>query len=319
MKAPSEKRIIFHLGYHKTGSSSIQFWLRDNYPQLSRHIALYSVIGGSADPLKFSAQALSMGFIGPEAFLEAALGWAERFSALPQKTIVFTDESLPGLPLGAHTRGYRETKIYPDAPEVVRLLAEAFREFDPVFVVFEREKQAWLRSLHHQLAHHGSVKEDFDGYIARYRPEVDWPALRHKLEAAVEEGAGGRGRLVAYSFEEEFARASVAEMGFFRLLDLPDEVLARCAPTLGKVNSSAAKNAAKQRRMQAARGAAGRGQRQLTPAEIELAYELFLGRTPNSAEVARMVEKGAGIDRIRRLFLSSPEFASRQKTGPART
>ncbi|MFC0158017.1 hypothetical protein ACFFKB_08615, partial [Mameliella alba] len=41
-----------------------------------------------------------------------------------------------------------------------------------------------------------------------------------------------RGRLAAWSFEEEFPRGAVAEMGFFRLLDIPAPLMAQCRPTL---------------------------------------------------------------------------------------
>lgn len=49
--------------------------------------------------------------------------------------------------------------------------------------------------------------------------------------------------------------------------------------------------------------------RELTRDEIVFAYTLILGRTPSEHELERMMERGAGLSRVRRVFLASPEFA----------
>ncbi|MCR8550879.1 hypothetical protein M4578_23890 [Salipiger sp. P9] len=232
------KRLIVHLGYHKTGSSSIQQWLQDHVSELKPHLACYNLVDGSANPLKFAAHALSMGRIGPEEFRQRAEEWAAEFRTLPQPVICITDEGLPGLPLGSLTQDYRETGIYPKAPLIVRLMAEAFAEFDPVFVVFEREAEPWLKSVHNQMFKQGCVAEDYWSFIDHYKPEVDWPAFRAELAAAVEAGSKGRGSLVACGFEEEFAKSAVRDMTFFRLLDIPEALMARCRPQLAHINPS---------------------------------------------------------------------------------
>lgn len=308
------KRVIFHLGYHKTGSTSIQFWLRDNLPALSQHIALYSVIGDSANALKVPANLLSMGVIGPKVFSARAREWADMCRDLPQETVIITDESLPGLPLGVRQQGYHETRIYPAAAQVAGLLAEAFREFDPIFVVFEREKQAWLRSIHNEMVKQDRVEEDFDEYLDLYKPDVRWDQLREAMAQAIAEATDGHGQLIAYSFEEEFAKPAVADMKFFKLLDLPEEVLARCAPTLGVANKSLSPEDLQRLREQKSRAAAKAppvaDPRKLTEAEIELAFRLFLDRAPSADEVSRVVAQGAGLSAIRRMFLHSDEFAA---------
>lgn len=308
------KRVIFHLGYHKTGSTSIQFWLRDNLPEISEQIALYSVIGDSANSLKVPANLLSMGLIGPKVFAERARDWADTCRALPQDTVIITDESLPGLPLGVRQQGYHETRIYPAAAQVVGLLAAAFREFDPLFVVFERAPEPWLKSIHNEMVKQGRILEDFDDYLARYTPDVQWGDLRQGMEQAIADATNGRGQLISYSFEEEFAKPLVADMKFFELLDLPPEVMARCTPTLGVANKSLSPEELQRLReakAQAADAAAPppEDQRQLTAAEIDLAFRLFLNRAPSGDEVARIQAQGAGLSSIRRMFLHSQEFS----------
>ena len=202
-QSPAKKRLVVHLGYHKTGSSSLQRWLLDHSEQLSEHMACYNLADGSSNPLKFAAHSLTMGLIGPAKFRERADEWAAAFRDVPQSVICVTDEGLPGLPLGSLTQHYRETGIYPRAPEIVRIMAEAFAEFDPVFVVFEREAEPWLKSVHNQMFKQGCLSEDYWSFIDKYSPDVNWPAFRARLEEAVEAGSGGSGRLVACSFEEE--------------------------------------------------------------------------------------------------------------------
>lgn len=237
-QSPAKKRLVVHLGYHKTGSSSLQRWLLDHSEQLSEHMACYNLADGSSNPLKFAAHSLTMGLIGPAKFRERADEWAAAFRDVPQSVICVTDEGLPGLPLGSLTQHYRETGIYPRAPEIVRIMAEAFAEFDPVFVVFEREAEPWLKSVHNQMFKQGCLSEDYWSFIDKYSPDVNWPAFRARLEEAVEAGSGGSGRLVACSFEEEFAKPAVAEMTLFKELGVPLDILARCRPQLTHVNAS---------------------------------------------------------------------------------
>lgn len=53
----------------------------------------------------------------------------------------------------------------------------------------------------------------------------------------------------------------------------------------------------------------GSMERNLTEQELVLTYQLLLGRTPSAGEIARMMENGPQLNRLRRVFLSSPEFS----------
>lgn len=52
-------------------------------------------------------------------------------------------------------------------------------------------------------------------------------------------------------------------------------------------------------------------ERELSEDELRLAYQLFLNRNPADREVVMNLEKGTRLGRIRRMFLTAPEFASR--------
>lgn len=55
------------------------------------------------------------------------------------------------------------------------------------------------------------------------------------------------------------------------------------------------------------------GQTELSPEEVRLAYHLFLGREPRPVELDQLKSNGTTLNRVRRVFLSSPEFVSRLK------
>lgn len=234
----SVKRVLVHLGYHKTGSSSIQQWLLDHAPVLASHMACYNLADGTSNPLKFAAQAFTMGKIGRDEFMARAREMADTIRDMPQDLVCITDEGLPGLPLGATTGGYRETRVYPRGPEIAGCLAEAFAEFDVTFILFERDTEAWLKSVHNQMFKQGDVSEDFLTFVDRYAPAIDWPALRGDITAAVETATEGRGRVIACSFEEEFAKTSVWDMTFFKTLDIPASLHTHCRAQLAHINPS---------------------------------------------------------------------------------
>ena len=236
--APKSPRLVIHLGYHKTGSSSLQHWLQQNADVLSDHLACYNLADGSSNPLKFAAQALVLGRIDQAAFRKHVEDWAELFRSIEHPVICVTDEGLPGLPLGSLTDGYRETAVYPRAEEIFGIMAEVFAEFDPVFVAFERETESWLKSIHNQMYKQGYVSGDFLEFLDLYPADRSPAELSAAIAAAIETGSGGRGRLEICSFDAEFAKDSVADMVFPGLLEITGTLLESCDNALPHVNPS---------------------------------------------------------------------------------
>lgn len=229
------KKLVIHVGYHKTGSSSVQKWLLDHAGILAPHLKAYNLADSSSNPLKFAAINWMRGPGSRETLLQHCTEMAAEMRAVPQPVICITDESLLGMPLGFVNGNYVENDIYPQARRIVDTLAEAFAEFDLTIVAVEREADRWLRSVHNQMSKQGCLDEDYEGYLKRFEPVIDWPALRAEIEA----GLAGRGRMVALSFEQEFDHAMVSNMGFFQLLDIPANLMASCRLNLEQVNPSA--------------------------------------------------------------------------------
>ena len=229
-----KKRLVFHLGYHKTGSSSVQKWLLDHKEVLSEHLLCYNLADSSSNPLKFATHSYVLGQKDCTAIEQACRKMAAEIRNAPQTTVFYTDEGILGLPLGFSTGQYVETDIYPYAGEIVEILCREFAEFSPVFVAFEREHLPWLKSMHNQMLKQHCVSGDFAEFEKRFAPKPDWGRLR----SAIAQGIGSDNRLIVCSFEKEFALPQVADMTIFKQLGIPESVLALCKPKLEVVNPS---------------------------------------------------------------------------------
>lgn len=225
----AQKSLVLHLGPHQTGAELIRQWLQDHADILSPHLRVYGPGPEGTDPLREAAVALSRGRPGAaEQLTEAARDLADRMRAEDAPLLCISDETLLGLPLGQIAPAYVETEIYPGLCPIIDILAQAFAEFDPVFVTFYRGPDAWLRNLHAMMVRNGAFEGDLESYLELFAPVVHWPDLHDEMRFALQ----GRGQLDLWRFEVEFRHDTVSEMGFFQRLDLPAEVLAQCRPGL---------------------------------------------------------------------------------------
>jgi len=228
------KKLVVHLGYHKTGTSSIQQWLKDHEDILAPHLKVYNLVDGGTNRLKFSAVRFSRNPKDKDELAVQSRRIADEIRAALQPVTCITDESLLGMPLGFRTEGHVENDVYPAACRIIDVLSQEFAEFDTTFVVMERDKNTWFRSLHNQMVKQNCFQGNLEAYFKAFQPSVDWEALRNELEF----GIGDRGRLVAQNFEREFASGTVADMGFFQLLDIPKELMSQCKQSIPRINIS---------------------------------------------------------------------------------
>lgn len=225
----ARKTLILHAGPHETGAGLIRGWLEDHADQLAPHVQLVLPGPGGTDALRTAALALARGRPGAAgALAEEARRLAARVRDAEAPVVCLSDEDLLGPPLGALEAGQVETEIYPGLCPVLDVLARELAEFDTVLTLFERGPEAWLRSLHAQLARGGGFAGTLDDYLARFEPVLHWPDLHDEIRFALD----GRARLETWTFETEFRSGQVAGMGVFGRLGIPAEVLARCRATL---------------------------------------------------------------------------------------
>jgi len=289
------KKLIFHLGYHKSGSSAIQRWLLEHRDSLAKHLFCYNLADGSSNPLKLAVHRFIMGQIGSEQIRVECRKMRVEINSCTQPVVCYSDEGLLGPPLGFRNGSFFESKLYPYAREVIAILVKEFADFSPVFYAMEREPEAWLKSMHNQMAKQGCVSNSLKEFSSAFGAEVNWPALRKDLVA----GCGGLGEVVITNFEDEFGKTDIQEMSLFRLLDIPADVLRRCDSQLKHINKSVPLSSEPP-------GAANIPS--LSEDTIILAYRLFLERTPAAREVESMQRNAPDIPQLRRVILNSPEF-----------
>lgn len=147
------KHFVVHVGLRKTATTSIQFVLsagasiladkahalpRDTHFETWRtHVYRYML----ATPEQAGSHKKAM-LDGIEAEAKAVLPWLE---ALPEDTVIISDENL----FGARVYAHGET-IFDWAEEVLPIVERAWSGHKITFVLYVRDQEKWLRSCHNQ-------------------------------------------------------------------------------------------------------------------------------------------------------------------------
>lgn len=225
------KRLILHMGYHQTGGDLIRDWLDDHAAILAPHLLLYGPDHPRVAALRAAAWDCARGRAEARAALaEAGAALARDIHAQEAPLALLSDADLLGPPLGWVEQGHLETEIYPALCPILTGLAQELADVPPTIAVFERDTDNWLLSLHALAVGRGAFVGDLDAFLAHYEPQVDWIGLREEITFALR----GRGGLLTWRFEAEFRHDTVAEMGFFEALEIPQAVIARCRPKLSR-------------------------------------------------------------------------------------
>jgi hypothetical protein len=213
--ASDVKRVVVHLGPHKTGSTALQKCLAAAGPDL--------------------AQA-GMHFLHDEATHAAALALAsERFEAaevqlselsqiiagLSAPCVILSQEDFSG-PLPGRS-GKRQT--YPKLTKNLRILKRALRPHRVQFVFFLRDETGWLRSCYHQHLKYRTRFWRFEDF-AEHHGGFSW---EEKL-ARPRETFGSEFSEIAWSPEPDAGIAALLEIA------VPGADLPRLSP--GRVNAA---------------------------------------------------------------------------------
>ena len=178
------RRVVLHIGFHKTGTSSVQAFLRANRAALKRHAALrlkpqikellHGARGYSTwrDPLSLAKTARRF-----DAMLDALPG-------MPRRVLIVSAEELSG-----HMPGRGELMDFSAAPELVRVYTRAVRtrfpEADLAVYAGVRGAEAWLRSAYWEHVKSSSMTLGFEDFADRYAPAAAFePVLARIAERA---------------------------------------------------------------------------------------------------------------------------------------
>ena len=139
------KRVVLHVGAHRTGSTLLQSLLAELNPQLME-VGVHFDVESSRELAVLSHQA------DPDiSRLRGTL--EERCLGLEASTILLSNESLIG----------DSKNSYSDAPSIARNLREIFTSSEVSVVLYIRRQDLFLESLYHQNIQNGS-SEDFETF-----------------------------------------------------------------------------------------------------------------------------------------------------------
>lgn len=158
------KEIILHIGFGKTGTTSIQHWLSKNRKLLAEQSCLYPDVHGRCK-LDHHQLALHSKHEMPEAVKLLYVELVKQFQSAPHDRMILSSEQF------CFCR-----------PQYIESVAEAFRDFDVKIVFFVRDQVSLVKSTFMQMVKVGDPKgqctiEDFFSNSKRafdFRDRIDY-------------------------------------------------------------------------------------------------------------------------------------------------
>ena len=169
-------RVVFHAGFHKTGTTSLQSALTAHAAWLAPRImvetrAISPDFAAAAEAARrYSSDPAAAGLTG----LRAALSdWISRLPLGPGQCLSASSEDFAG-----HMPGNRKVRDYGAAVAIAQTIAEVLRRqfgdaLDLTLLYTTRQPQDWLKSIHWQLAKHHAPLPGLQEYVHRYAAAAD--------------------------------------------------------------------------------------------------------------------------------------------------
>ncbi|MCB1380757.1 MAG: hypothetical protein KDK89_20670 [Alphaproteobacteria bacterium] len=225
------KRIVLHLGVHKTASTLIQLALKSAEDQLAaRDTAVYSAHSKSFPayrPFRDSFLALGKHLIKAGQHSPAALETGQQLFTQPlfrkarqafdqlmrdtaQETIIISDENLLGPPIGefAMAGELRITKFYEAASVIASSLASIAREHNTSVILYRRDEPGLIESLY------GNTISNlrFEGTIEEFLDSVDWRSISFdRLAGDLAAAFGGNLQMAGFDLIKQGPDAFMAD------------------------------------------------------------------------------------------------------------
>ena len=222
-------RVIVHAGYHKTGTTCLQDFLRDNRALLAPFLRYY----GKADFRQAGAHA--------RIYAQKPFPWRlARFryslraflKEVPDGgTIVLSRETFSGgMPGHRRMGGALMTSYFGPGLRLARvIIAELRRRFgqdvDITFFYTTRAREDWIRSVHGHLLRSIRLTDDFDTFRARFPALASPEEEAHRMRGALAPVPVVTAALESYADHPEGPAAVLLD-----LVGVPDDIRARLKP-----------------------------------------------------------------------------------------
>lgn len=219
-------RIVLHAGFHKTGTTSLQAALAEHRDALAAfaHIETLKLTPGLS-----AATGAARAFSRDQKLdaLQAGMkAWADGLDDdLAGKVLVVSSEDFAGhMPGRFGLTDYRAAKT--TLPAAVAALEARFAAIkaglDITLLFTLRAPEAWLKSLHWQVALHPDLTLKQKQFCARYAGAADFAAVLGPLEMAL----GPRARLAVAHLEDLAPRRLGPVEAIYDLVALPADLRA---------------------------------------------------------------------------------------------
>lgn len=216
LPAEGARPMILHLGVQKTGTTSLQRFLRTNADSMADTLILRTPEAGTPmRPLGRAAIRLSL---APEKDNERLfrLAFEDVLDTLPDgpQAVLISHENLAGAMPG----NGGETRLFPVLPRIVTLLDKVAQErgFAPQFAVYTRRMAVWKPSVWAQAVRTDGYARSLDAFEAEVSDLPGWGDLIRRLTAVT-----GPDRLHRLRLEDE-ADASRPGSQLLRIAGLPE-------------------------------------------------------------------------------------------------
>lgn len=169
MSSIRKKMVVFHVGAHKTGTSLLQKYMRDNAATLRRHRIYYLSRSSMNDYVGWGDKLLR----DPEPLARKI----REMLRIPWfRLVIASHENMLGRPLapgGAH--------LYPRAPEVIDAIGQVLRPYRAKIFFSIRPQEEFLESYYLQSVHEGR-HEPFQEWLDRIDLDaISWVPVVDRL------------------------------------------------------------------------------------------------------------------------------------------
>lgn len=167
---PTSKRVIVHVGPHKTGSTAIQFTLKGSHKLL-----MSEGVHVLHDALTHEAAACFA-----QDKVEDAISLLKevstRISQVEASTVILSQEDFCG-DLPGRSGG---KSVYPKLTRNFRAIADALQPHAVEFVFFLRKEENWMESCYHQNLLHRTRFASLDAFLAHFDEPLSWSKRLHR-------------------------------------------------------------------------------------------------------------------------------------------
>jgi hypothetical protein len=198
--------LVFHLGAHKTGTSLIQKYMRDNRSLIERNRVGFTV-RSQTDVFIGWGRPGHMKVNLPELARLIVQHRDRRFRAF-----VVSHENTLGRPFRSGQPG-----LYPGAVESMEILVDIFKPMRPRFVYYIRSQEKFMESYYLQTVHEGRYASFRDWKSSIDTNDLSWKPLIETIRSAF-----GNDSVIVKDFEEEIAGSQELFLRKFFETFIPD-------------------------------------------------------------------------------------------------